>query len=222
MNKVFTFIAVLFFITLIHIKTVAQDKSFSLEGGIVNSSVPIYTTQPLSRVSSKQPMRNLSFVASYSQMLTKKYSLKTELSFKVEGVTTLNKFLDQEGFFIHSASLNYFSLGLLPQTEICFRKIDIAFNAGFSLSYLVKANLANYEIVNSILSDVVGERRDFRKVDFGLIGLVSIKRVIANELKLILSLRQYQGLRSVLADEPDRKVHMSNSIVSLGVECPLK
>lgn len=218
MHQVYS-IALLFF--FISTSGQAQEKSFSVTGGITNSSVPIYSQAPQSQLISNQSINSLSVTASYNQKLKKNFVLKSELSYKRIGGNSLNRKFDEEDFFIQNVFLDYLSVGALTYAEFHFGKQTLSLGFGPSASYLVKKQVVNFQFEDNVIVSRESEPIALDPIDLGLNVTVEVNRVIANNFKLIASLRRYQGLLDVNVEGLMGQIFLSNSVLSLGLECPL-
>lgn len=213
------FISLLFFISA---NGQAQEKSFSITSGITNSSLPIYSQKAQTQLISNQSVNNLSFSASYNRKIKKNFVLKTALSYKRIGGNSLSKNIDIEGYFVHNVSLNYLSLSTLGYAELHFEKHTFSLGFGPSASYLVKKQVVDFLYVNNAIVGKESEPIAIDPIDFGFHAAIEVNRVIANNIKLIVSVRRYQGLLDINVEGEADQIYLSNNVLSLGLEIPLK
>ena len=199
----------------------AQSNSLSIIGGISNSSVPLYTQVENANLISSQSVNNLAFGVSYNLNLKKNFLLKFESNFKIIGVNSLNRLPDQVGNFVNNISLNYISVATLPTFELEFGQYSFSFSIGPSVSYLLKGQSINFFYRDNILVNRETENINLESFDYGINVGAEVNRVIANNIKLVLAVRRYQGLHNINVTSGEDKAFVSNSVLSMGLAIPL-
>lgn len=200
----------------------AQKGSFSLSGGVSNSAIPLYTKTQEAVVLSRLAVNNLSFAGSYNHKYSKHFSLITELSYNRLGGNSVFRISGQSGFFVHNASLNYISAAVLPQFDLEIGKYTLSANLGPSVSYLLKERLINFQFEGNEEIGREQEPSDLENLDYGVNGTVQLSRLVANNFKVLLSVRQYQGLTNIGSDDQFDSIYIGNTVLYLGLNIPLR
>lgn len=200
----------------------AQYNSFSLSGGIANSSIPIYSMNQESILLSAHAVSNLSFRGSYNHRLRQNIALKGEVAYHRIGGNSVNRIPSQSGFFVHHVSLNYLTLGTLPYFEFKLGRYTIAGSLGPSVSYLLKERLENFQYIENTIVGSEIEFSNLKKIDYGVNAVIQLSRSIANNFDLILAVRKYQGLLDISRIDLGQKIYIEYAEISLGLSVPIK
>ena len=199
-----------------------QKSSISFGAGISSSAIPIYTKNVEAVVLSRHSVNNLSFMGSFNYGVNKHFQLKSELSYNRIGGNSVFKLPSQEGFFVHNASLNYLTLAVLPQFNLAIGRYTISGSLGPSAAYLLKEKLINFQYEENVLVGREQESSNLEKIDYGINATVEISRLIANNFRVLLAVRKYQGLVDINRNEEGESIYIENAILNLGLMIPIK
>ncbi len=206
---------------VLSVSSKAQNSSVSLNGGITYSNSPIYTLRDNSQILTTQSIYKPTIALAYNHWFRPNFFLRNELSFKTLGGNSLNRHLDENDYFVHSVSLSFLSLSLLPIIELELGRYIVSAGLGASAGILVTSKFANYQFVNLELQLAELEMRELNNLDFGLKGIFEVKRIIANDFRVSISLAYYKGLRDLSQSISEERIYMSNSTMKIGLEIPI-